>query len=320
MNSKIIKYYSGELSSDERKSFYQEVLTNEDLKKEMIAYRHLDVLMKLHLKKEDKQANKESLDNFLQTRRKNHAKRLINRSFFKVAAFLVCILSTWWITQVTVSTDVLPPVAQELTVPAGQRAHILLSDGSSVWVNAGSTLRYPSIFGEERRVTLTGEAFFNVAKGEDPFIVSTGKTDIRALGTQFNVYNYPSENLIVSLLEGSVNVYRTGNEQKGAILTPNQQLTEMDGHFVVTTITHNPIDWKDGIYSFEGQPIENILKKLELYHGVQLTVKNLPFLQDCITVKFRQHDGVMEVLRIIQKLHPFRIQKVEDSNEIILYR
>ena len=69
--------------------------------------------------------------------------------------------------------DIPQPVTQELSVPAGQRAHIVLPDGSKVWVNAGSTLTYPSIFGEERRVKLNGEAFFEVAKGTLPFIVST---------------------------------------------------------------------------------------------------------------------------------------------------
>ena len=76
-------------------------------------------------------------------------------------------------------------IAQELSVPAGQRAHILLPDGSKVWVNAGSTLSYPSLFSDERRVKLIGEAFFEVAKGDKPFIVSTGKVDVKALGTQF---------------------------------------------------------------------------------------------------------------------------------------
>ncbi len=321
MSPKTIHYFTDkELSNDDRKSLLYESLSNEKLKKEMMDYQNLNSLMNLHSDRKDEQAGRISLNRFMKARQKEKVKRLFFKSFFKVAAFLVCILSTWWITQATVSMGVPSPVAQKLTVPAGQRAHILLPDGTSAWVNAGSTLSYPSMFGEERRVEITGEAFFQVAKGETPFIVSGGKTDIRALGTQFNVFNYPSEDLTVSLLEGSVNIYRPGSAQKGVTLSPNQQLTETDGRFVVTTITHNPIDWKEGIYAFEHQPMEDILKKLELYYDVKFTVKHTPILNYRYTGKFRQRDGVMEVLRIIRKIHPFQVKQIENTNEIILYR
>lgn len=157
--------------------------------------------------------------------------------------------------------DIPQPVTQKLSVPAGQRAHIVLPDGSKVWVNAGSTLTYPSIFGEERRVKLNGEAFFEVAKGTLPFIVSTGKVDIKALGTQFNVFNYPSEELTVALLEGSVRVYHPEQEQQGVLLSPEQQLTATaNGRFLVGSITKDPIIWKDGLYAFDKQKLKDILK------------------------------------------------------------
>lgn len=201
--------------------------------------------------------------------------------------------------------DIPQPVTQELSVPAGQRAHIVLPDGSKVWVNAGSTLTYPSIFGEERRVKLNGEAFFEVAKGTLPFIVSTGKVDIKALGTQFNVFNYPSEELTVALLEGSVRVYHPEQEQQGVLLSPEQQLTATaNGRFLVGSITKDPIIWKDGLYAFDKQKLKDILKKLELYYDVKIIVKDTSILEYEYTGKFRQRDGVMEVLRIIQKIHP----------------
>lgn len=192
-------------------------------------------------------------------------------------------------------------IAQELSVPAGQRAHILLPDGSKVWVNAGSTLSYPSLFSDERRVKLIGEAFFEVAKGDKPFIVSTGKVDVKALGTQFNVFNYPKEELSVALLEGSVRIYRPEYERQGVILKPNQQLTENNGRFLISPIDKNPIIWKEGLYAFDKQKLKDILKKLELYYDVKIFVKDVSILEYEYTGKFRQRDGVMEVLRIIQK-------------------
>ena len=157
--------------------------------------------------------------------------------------------------------DIPQPVTQKLSVPAGQRAHIVLPDGSKVWVNAGSTLTYPSIFGEERRVKLNGEAFFEVAKGTLPFIVSTGKVDIKALGTQFNVFNYPSEELTVALLEGSVRVYHPEQEQQGVLLSPEQQLTATaNGRFLVgSTNTHRK---GIGIIDTADQITVTILKNL----------------------------------------------------------
>ncbi len=320
MDQRIIKYYAGELSSDERKSLLDEVFSNKTLKREMMDFHNMNYLMKLHPEKKDEIAGKKSLDRFKKARRREKGRRLFLRVFLNVAVILACVVFTWYFTKSSDSVDAPYAVTQKLTVPAGQRAHIQLADGTTVWVNAGSTLTYPTMFGKERRVSLTGEAFFDVAKGEAPFIVSTGKTDVRALGTQFNVFNYPAEKLVVSLLEGLVKVYPMGNEQKGVFLTPNQQLTDDDGRFAVTSIATDPIAWKEGLYVFEYQQMKDILKKLELYYDVKFTVQYTPLLNYRYTGMFRQRDGVMEILRIIQKIHPFKIKQVENTNEIILYR
>ena len=299
MDHRIIKYYAGELSKEERKALLQEAFSNQELKKEMINCQHLQSLVKLHPQEKNELSGKESLKRFI----------------------IACIVSTWWVTYSFISMDIPQPVTQKLSVPAGQRAHIVLPDGSKVWVNAGSTLTYPSIFGEERRVKLNGEAFFEVAKGTLPFIVSTGKVDIKALGTQFNVFNYPSEELTVALLEGSVRVYHPEQEQQGVLLSPEQQLTATaNGRFLVGSITKDPIIWKDGLYAFDKQKLKDILKKLELYYDVKIIVKDTSILEYEYTGKFRQRDGVMEVLRIIQKIHPFKIKQKENTNEITLYR
>ncbi|MCB5171871.1 FecR domain-containing protein [Bacteroides fragilis] len=106
-----------------------------------------------------------------------------------------------------------------------------------------------------------GEAFFEVAKGDKPFIVSTGKVDVKALGTQFNVFNYPKEELSVALLEGSVRIYRPEYERQGVILKPNQQLTENNGRFLISPIDKNPIIWKEGLYAFDKQKTERYTEK-----------------------------------------------------------
>lgn len=321
MDSRIIKYYAGELNKEERKSLLQEAFSNEELKKEMINCQNLQLLMKLHPQEKNELLGKVSFKQFMQSRQAERHKKTASLFLRYTAIVIICIAFAGWITYATVNNNMPQPIAQVLSVPAGQRVHITLPDGSKVWVNAGSTLSYPSVFGKERRVKITGEAFFEVAKGKRPFIVSTGKVDVKALGTQFNVFNYPTEKLAVALLEGSVRIYHPNKEPQGALLRPGQQLTETDdGHYLVSSITKDPIIWKDGIYAFDKQKLKDILKKLELYYDVKIIVKNASILEYEYTGKFRQRDGIMEVLRIIQKIRPFRIEQKESSNEIILYR
>lgn len=321
MDDRIIKYYAGELDRKDRRALLQEAFSNQVLKEQMMEYQHLQSLMQLHPQKKNVFLGKESLQQFMQARKFEREKRL----FFKISRYAaiaaVCILSTWWITYSFLGSELPRPVAQELFVPAGQRAHIVLPDGSKVWVNADSKLTYPSTFEKERRVALVGEAFFEVAKNPSaPFIVSTGKMDIKALGTEFNVFNYPQEPLIVALLEGVVRIYAPSNEGNGTLLKPNQQLVETETGFRIEPLQAKATLWKEGLFAFDKQKMKNILQKLELYYDVKITVKDPVILEYEYTGKFRQWDGVMEVLRIIQKIHYFKIERKEDSNEIVLYR
>ena len=320
MDNRIIKYYAGELSKDERKALLQEAFSNQDLKNEMMEHQQLQSLMKLHSREKNERLGKDSLVRFMKARQLEKRKRLFLGILSYAAVVVFCILSTWWITYEFIGLDPAASTVQELSVPAGQRAHIVLPDGSKVWVNAESVLSFPSVFGKERRVKLIGEAFFEVAKGKKPFIVSDGKVDIKALGTQFNVFNYPEKTFSVSLLEGSIAVYKQDQESKAVILKPNQQLIEKDGNFCVSTITDNPINWKEGLYEFNKQKLKEILKKLELYYDVSIIVKDSSILEYEYTGKFRQRDGVIEALQIIQKIHSFKIEKTENPREIILYR
>lgn len=320
MNHQIIKYFTGDLSKDERKSLLQKAFSDQELKKEMMELQQIQSLMRLHASEKDESAGEKSLNRFMQIRHVEKRKKQYFTFLRYAAIILVCIVSTWWITLSFIHINRAKTVTQELSVPAGQHAHIILPDGSKVWVNAGSTLSYPSTFGKERRVKLSGEAFFEITKSNQPFIVSTGKADVKALGTQFNVFNYPNEKLSIALIEGSVRVYHPNKEQQGIVLQPNQLLTETDRDFSVQTITQDPVLWKEGLYAFDKQKLKDILKKLELYYDVKITVKDPHVLEYEYTGKFRQRDGVMEVLRIIQKIHPFKIEQKEDTNEIILYR
>jgi len=263
---------------------------------------------------------------FMQRYRRRRAVRVVRLAVGYAAAVALLVLATWKVTVATLPGGAAEAVAveQELYVPAGQRARITLPDGSTVWLNAGSTLHYPSVFGGERRVDLTGEAFFDVSHNPGkPFVVSTSSLEITALGTQFNVYSYPgAEYASAALVDGSISVRRQGDAQgdtqAATVLTPNRQLVYANGRFRQEDVDKDHLLWKEGIYTFRDENLEKIIDKLELYYDVDIEVSNPQILKYRYTGKFRQRDGAMEILRIIQKIHHFRIYKDETINKITL--
>ena len=127
MDHRIIKYYAGELSKEERKALLQEAFFNQELKKEMINCQHLQSLVKLHPQKKNELLGKESLKRFMKARQIEKKEKDCHSIFLRYAAIIIaCIVSTWWVTYSFISMDIPQPVTQKLSVPAGQRAHIVL--------------------------------------------------------------------------------------------------------------------------------------------------------------------------------------------------
>lgn len=165
-----------------------------------------------------------------------------------------------------------------LIVPRGGQYQIQLPDGTHVWLNSASTLRFPSAFNDiERRVDLVGEAYFEVAKrkmGETslPFIVSTENQEVEVLGTHFNIFAYPNErHTRTTLLEGSVriNVRHTSYSQ---LLKPGQQ-AEVEAYQpinVKNVVLEDAIAWKNGYFVFEKARIETIMDNVARWYDVEV--------------------------------------------------
>lgn len=321
MDERIIKYCTGELSAEEERELLTEAQDDEQLRARIVEYQHLHTLIGLQAAAADVAEGKAKYILFKKNMNRQHRIHFL-RTWSRVAAiFLLAFGLSWfafsyWHTQVSMSATM-----QEFYTPAGQRAELVLPDGSKVWLNADSRLTYPSVFSKERRVTLTGEAFFRVAKNaEMPFIVSAQNLDIKALGTQFNVRSYPeTKKTEVYLKEGSVRSYFPLHEDKGYVMSPGQLLTEENGKFIVKKMDPDELLWMEGIYVFKGQRMEEIVRKLELYYDVDIIVRNPNILDYKYVGKFRQRDGVMTILRVIQRIHHFKIEQNEERNEIILY-
>jgi transmembrane sensor len=145
---------------------------------------------------------------------------------FIISGFSILILGFYFLNLKT-SAPTAPKAVWEVVTRNGTKTNLLLPDGSSVWLNAGSRLTYDSLYGNVlREVTLSGEAYFDVVKNpKKPFIIHTGKINIRVLGTTFNVKSYPGDKTIeTSLIRGSIEVTFPSLPSKKIILKPNQKL------------------------------------------------------------------------------------------------
>lgn len=211
---------------------------------------------------------------------------------------------------------------QTIHVPAGQNAQLILADGSRVWLNAGSTLNFPTRFAKgKREVSLSGEGFFEVKANKDkPFIVSTSNYDIKALGTSFNVRAYKqSKDFETALLTGKVEI--TDHATNLLLpLTPDNRAILTDNRLSVVPMQH--IDyflWRKGILYFDESLME-VLKKLELYFDVNIQVNNKSILQNKLhsTAKFRTRDGLYHILDVLQLTHHFTYKKDDEKNLIII--
>ncbi|MEW2921147.1 FecR domain-containing protein [Muricauda sp. ANG21] len=187
-------------------------------------------------------------------------------------------------------------VYNTLYVPNGRRFDIVLSDNSHVYLNAGSSLRYPVNFipGKKRQVYLEGEAFFDVSKDKNhPFVVTSGNMDVEVLGTKFNVNAYPEEtNINTVLVEGSVRLNTNEieeNRDASVLLEPGHmaqwdQKTKSAQTEEVDTELYT--GWMQGKLVLKGMRFKDILKKLERHYGVSIQNKNKKLENRVFTATF----------------------------------
>ena len=208
----------------------------------------------------------------------------------------------------------------EIIARNGEKAEVVLPDGSTVWINSGSKIRYDDAFNRKQRsVFLEGEACFEVAKDKDrPFVVKTKTMDIQALGTIFNVRSYDDdEQTFAVLLEGKIKVNASGQEQ---ILTENQRATFNKNTHVLTTDNVRSVDfaqWRNGNLYFDNQTFEDIARTLSRIFNVDIR-----FASDTLrSMRFSGTlgmSGIQNALDILSLTSPMRYKM--DGTTIELYR
>lgn len=160
-----------------------------------------------------------------------------------------------------------------LSTPAGGKFSVVLSDGSKVWLNASSSIRFPAAFvGNSRRVEVKGEAYFEIAKDKTkPFYVNNGSSEIKVLGTHFNVMAYPDEyRSELTLLEGSVQFTKNGESQ---LLSPGKQIIYAEGSDDTKQVEANieeVMAWKNDLFVFNNTNIDEIMKELMRWYDVKI--------------------------------------------------
>ncbi|MGQ8336970.1 FecR family protein [Sunxiuqinia sp. A32] len=209
----------------------------------------------------------------------------------------------------------------ELVVPYGKRSNIELSDGTKVWLNAGSKLIFPQKFsGKYRKVYLKGEGYFEVTKNKDfPFIVNANQLDVKVYGTKFNVNNFDSDvNLEVVLVEGEVGLKENSlinllNKEiklapnQRAVFNKNNNLTKVESNVNVDYYT----SWTQGILEFNRQSILFVFDKLSRYYNVEFVTEGKVELSKKISGKLDLKDSLETVMNVISDAAPisFKIQK-----------
>jgi transmembrane sensor len=204
-----------------------------------------------------------------------------------------------------------------ITTPKGGQFQVVLPDGTKVWLNSASSLKYPTAFiGKERDVTLTGEAYFEVAKNKEmPFKVGTAGQIVEVLGTHFNVNAYEDEPIIkTTLLEGSVKISSAKGVALG-LLHPGQQsvFSPAKGEVIISDAdTSQAIAWKNGLFYFKGADVASIMKSLARWYNIDVEFDGeMP--QRRFSGKIYRNVNAAQVMEIID--YSAINYKVEDSKD-----
>ncbi|MTH17634.1 FecR domain-containing protein [Flavobacterium sp. LC2016-01] len=189
-----------------------------------------------------------------------------------------------------------------LSTPTGGQYNIVLADGTKVYLNAVSSIKYPTQFnGNKRIVELEGEAYFEVAKNKNkPFIVKSDKQSIEVLGTHFNVHSYNDEAVVkTTLIEGSVAV---AFKNQKTILKPGQQSDVSDNFSrikVREVDTEEAVAWKNGRFKFDNADLKTVMRQLERWYGITVQYRG-----DVSDVRFNggtfRNKNLSEVLKVLE--------------------
>lgn len=319
MNDEILyRYFNGELSEEET------VLILEWLESDPSHQQEFDAahtLFNASVINDMRRRNKELI-----SVEKNSRMRKIFRSVSRIAALLVLIAGAAYTGKILEKQSLYRRLSGQVNVmevPAGQRMAMTLQDGTVVHLNGGSRLEYPMMFSKDvREVRLSGEAYLEVSHDEEhPFVVKTFASEIEVLGTEFNVYADESENRFsTTLINGKVKVSTVGEYVEQVILSPDEKVSYIDNHLVVSTVhAEDAISWTEGYINLRDVGFKELMDRFENAYGVRIIVdrEEMPDV-GYVSGKIRVSEGIDFALHLLQEECDFTYDKDMKGNCIII--
>lgn len=308
------RFFSGTASFEEEEVVCDWVDASDKNRKELIRERkYFDVLL-LH---------KAKSSSMVQSGRRFSLPFVVGESLKIAAAISVLVVSALYIYNSMAKPA--PALAMnKVVVPPGQRVNLTLSDGTNVWLNACSEMSYPAFFSEDaRRVSLKGEAYFDVSKDADhPFVVQTKKCDIKVLGTEFNVRVDESETdceFSAALLEGSIELTNKMKPGPSIRLVPMQKVELKGDKMVVNSISDlDDYRWKEGLICFEEIRFADLMKRFEKTYDIRIVIQNKKLHDYKCSGKCRVSDGVDFILQVLQRSARFTFSRSDDNAVIYI--
>jgi ferric-dicitrate binding protein FerR (iron transport regulator) len=202
-----------------------------------------------------------------------------------------------------------------ITTPGGTHYQLTLPDGTLVWLNAQSSLTFPTIFEKEQRtITLKGEAYFEVAKASTPFYVNAGGNEVAVLGTHFNVMAYAdAATFETTLLEGAVQVKHGTLQQR---LNPGEQAVVTDEIKIKQVNTDAVVAWKEGLFLFDNTSMDDAMQQIKRWYNVEVVYQGAkPAIE--FTGVLPRSSSVMEVLNLLESSAE-GVHFEVDNNKIIV--
>jgi ferric-dicitrate binding protein FerR (iron transport regulator) len=242
-------------------------------------------------------------------------RKIILPNWLKVAALIaIALISGIFINRVSHNKPK-DQVWNKIIVPKGEKAQLILSDGSTVFLNSNTQLKYPSIFSENyRKISLSGEAFFNIKKkSSNPFIVETPEFNVTVTGTSFNLlaYNEDKENS-VTLHTGSVTIARNGHNYR---ISPGEKYilnNETKKSNIIRIDLEKSSLWKEGIIIIDNLDLKEIQKLLERKFNVQIKITDDKLKNIRYTGQFKPHENLEEIRDTSPVKFKYRINKTKD--------
>lgn len=353
----LAKKMAGEITGDETKELELMLAQNPDAVYNLELLSHLwqqkqrtwylEDSFQRHREKFSAEFNTPAADPFIidpPARSRSWVKGLLVASV--VVAAVLC--SVWLFNSGSSSPVAVLSVPKQVVSKKGNKQHILLPDGSSVWLNADSRISYDSNMNnhEFRTVYLTGEAYFDVIKKDQPFIINTNKISVKVLGTAFNIKAYPDDTVTeATLVRGRIELSVNSKPERKIILNPSEKFALFDStankdvtenfdkdpvptsrqKMVVNSI--QPItlankeyveeaSWVEDVMVFKNETLEDLMPKLERRYDVHIKVDNAKILGYHYTGVFKT-ETVKDALNAMQLIRPFNY--TIDKNSITIY-